>query len=896
MKIKHRKSNVKLPQFNWSKITKKNINIFILVSIIFIIFGLLSTTSFISGAWLQKTGKLQNMKSVVKGFMQDDLPEYPLIPLRTVAGMFEKVPHLEINIKHKNYESLAKMRKTALENVLNKQFEYVPATVVYENKENRCKIRLKGERNIHYMDERQWSFRVSMKGDERFQGLKKFFLQKPRTRNYIYEWLYHKMLKEEGLVALKYDFIKVTLNGMDLGLYVIEEYARKELIEGSRHREGPVIEMDENYRENYTYHDRDEFFSLPITPFEMSKWIVPENKDLLELAVNKLEGFRRKEFSISETFELKVLAKFFAVTDLLNMHHGSIWKSMRFYCNPVTAKLQPIGFDGHYGAYIDWHMFLTAEFAHNDTGVAKATHAFSGEWYKLLFGKNKGNEQFIEEYVHQLIRLSKPSYLNQFIKRNQTEINRILNLIYADSLPLKDYGLNFGPELFVFNKDLLYRAQEYIMSRISPPSSVKLVRSYVLNDSDNKLLLNISNIHVLPIEISGIVNTKGQSIFNVNDDKYIFPSLKSKHKEFNEVKFQLQNNANLNEYKLDELILEFKIIGTDKIFKSQILPWNNKNTSVNFSTVSFQDKPLEDLPFVIHDKSNKTIYFKKGSWTLNKSISIPEGLNVIIENGFQLNLSENAFLLSRSPINAMGTSEDPIIIQSFDSTGGGIFIMKTKGQSLLNHVYFQNLSNPQQGGWKLTGAVTFYEADVHMENCIFEKNRSEDALNIIRSNFNAISCLFKATKSDAFDSDFSSGKLWGVSFIDCGNDGFDASGSNIELRDIIVYNCGDKGVSGGEESKLSINNLSVKNSNIGIASKDGSYILAQNIKIDSCNYGITAFQKKPEYSPSKIDILSIESSNVQDLYLLEKKSIVHLDGVLLNNNQTNIKEILYQEN
>ena len=44
-----------------------------------------------------------------------------------------------------------------------------------------------------------------------------------------------------------------------------------------------------------------------------------------------------------------ILNKFFAVVDLSQAYHGAISKSVRIYYNPVTAKIEPISFDGHYG-------------------------------------------------------------------------------------------------------------------------------------------------------------------------------------------------------------------------------------------------------------------------------------------------------------------------------------------------------------------------------------------------------------------------------------------------------------------------------------------------------------------------------------------------------------------
>ena len=54
-------------------------------------------------------------------------------------------------------------------------------------------------------------------------------------------------------------------------------------------------------------------------------------------------------------------AKFFAVIDISQAYHGAIAKSVRIYYNPVTAQIEPISFDGHYGTS-DFSNFIILDF------------------------------------------------------------------------------------------------------------------------------------------------------------------------------------------------------------------------------------------------------------------------------------------------------------------------------------------------------------------------------------------------------------------------------------------------------------------------------------------------------------------------------------------------------
>ena len=77
----------------------------------------------------------------------------------------------------------------------------------------------------------------------------------------------------------------------------------------------------------------------------------------------------------------------------------------------------------------------------------------------------------------------------------------------------------------------------------------------------------------------------------------------------------------------------------------------------------------------------------------------------------------------------------------------------------------------------------------------------QDALNIIRSRFSLENSVFEETVSDAYDSDFSNGRITNCRFSNIGNDGIDGSGSVMQISNVIVKN-GDKAISGGKKVNL----------------------------------------------------------------------------------------------
>ena len=108
-------------------------------------------------------------------------------------------------------------------------------------------MRLKGDFLDHIKHSYKWSFRIQTKNEKTLFGMQRFSIQHPETRNWLSEWLFHEAAKQEGVTSLRYKFVRVILNGKDLGIYLLEESFEKRLIEHNLRREGPIIRFDETY-------------------------------------------------------------------------------------------------------------------------------------------------------------------------------------------------------------------------------------------------------------------------------------------------------------------------------------------------------------------------------------------------------------------------------------------------------------------------------------------------------------------------------------------------------------------------------------------------------------------------------------------------------------------------
>ena len=120
-------------------------------------------------------------------------------------------------------------------------------------------------------------------------------------------------------------------------------------------------------------------------------------------------------------------------------------------------------------------------------------------------------------------------------------------------------------------------------------------------------------------------------------------------------------------------------------------------------------------------------------------------------------------------------------------------------------------------------------------------------------------------------------------------------------ENISINGSGDKAISVGERSTMIVDNLSISNSAIGVASKDLSTFRANNVNINSTKLGFTAFQKKDEYGPGSIIIDNLNDNDWSDdvsvkkikFYLLEPSSVLDINGYLFKPNVERVKDYLY---
>ena len=801
----------------------------------------------------------------------EDLPflEAYAVPYRYLEGLTVETERIEIDMKQENMQKLLNWRSQGIQKgtLFGIAHDYVKAQIRSKEGTVPVGVKLKGFGVHNHLVPEKWSMRVKVKDSKTLFGFREFALMDPKRRNYMLEWLYRKVGKREGLIYKDYKFVEVIINGENKGIYVLDEHHGKILVERNQRRDGPILrhrtsdyvlyELPDNSDVRYFYF-RDFYYWVDIDVYDQNRLQKDEvTNTQLKKALSLLRAFRDHDLSMHEVFDVDKMAKWFAIGDIFGAWHEFTIGNVRFYYNPVTSKFEPIPDDS---------------FDEMSTDPGRRVFRLDDPYSRSIdpgLDQIFGDDIFMAKYIEELERVSQKSYFDDLFNEMKDEIDTNLKIIRRDN------------PSYVFPMAQLYKNQHALRSILGPPGVI----AYVIEKRVNGLLLGMANIKSIPVEVLNV--TYGEDIALEPEKESVVLRGKGHEKPlvFHEFEFRFPEGFDRLD-SLPELKVKYKFAGTKRILSGVVSSGSYIERALIHDSIR-DTINLQDFHFVKVDPSKK-IYIQPGHWVLSKNLIFPQGYTVYAEGGTTIDLTNGAKILSYSPVWFIGSDNDPVVISSSDSSGQGMTVLSAGRESLLQNVVFDNLSTPSEAGWQLTGAVTFYRSPVKIHSCSFLGSRSEDALNIIHSQFTIHSSLFKNSASDALDIDFGEGTIVNTSFIDSYNDAADFSGSIVDISASYIEGSGDKGISVGERSQVTAKQMELKRNRIGVASKDMSEVIMEASQIHGSGIGLAVYQKKPEFGGAAISGREIEFSDTRTRYLVEQGSSLILNYDEIKGDQTDV--------
>lgn len=357
-----------------------------------------------------------------------------------VLGCSKKIdlnPDLvSLKLSPSSYKRIVKKRKEALNKGLLYSFkeDFVEGNVIFNGDSINVKARLKGD-HLDHLKGNRWSFRI--KSEKPILGHRKFSVHNIAARRYQLEWAFHKLLKHIGVIGLDYHFIEFSLNDSLKGIYAYESHFKNELLDSNNRAHGPILGFDESTHWKGSRFDSLHFLvkddSLMVNAdlkIYNKKWCA-KNKILKYEALSKLNDLQKGRGELDTIIDIELWAKYITISELMGFFHNLRWHNLKFYFNPKTKLLEPIGYDSGANFDLSYVWFLSDKL-------------------ELIYHPMRKSDVFMKSLKSQFNIVKQEEWLDEFFDKNRATIDYNERLVQ-----IENSSYSFQERTFYYSQDKL---------------------------------------------------------------------------------------------------------------------------------------------------------------------------------------------------------------------------------------------------------------------------------------------------------------------------------------------------------------------------------------------------------------------------------------------------------
>ncbi|NQZ14068.1 MAG: hypothetical protein HRT94_04480 [Alphaproteobacteria bacterium] len=804
--------------------------------------------------------KSEVILSMLKMFPEKVLFRAPSIIYKKVTGFSDRpdIDRIDIDIKFRDYKTILDDRKKALEHYRLMEPNEVPAQIRYQGKTYKADIRLKGDLYDHWRSKTRMSLRINLKKKKMINGFNRFSIQKPGARQHPYDQVFQGFVSQTGELSSSHNYLRVFVNGENWGVMHAEEHMSKEFLEKRKSKESLIFKLIDGQKATYQTLEDNPYKGYRLSDRRLFTSVYRMNKNFENPLFRDYYSFVMDRFLKGEEASVVNVESFLKTgisTAMWNNKHTLDFNNARFYFNPYILQLEPITTDQ--GAFypvsddINPLKFLENEWLFQ---AALSQPEAKALLPKALASVSEASNAIPSLYEH---------YQSYFPNNAEIDFEMFFNNveIVKKNADLENFG---SPE----NRSAQSK-QEPTEKQVNGLLDHVHIRHY---DSGDLVLFNLLDV---PVKIEKIYYKDKEVEFTSS----VVPPYTENNGEL-KVKTDFTGNHD-NRFKAHTSYKGIKRVTSSKATFSTDY-YNPFDALYNQESPRFVKKIDEDKYRI-----NYGTWFVSRPFLVNGDLEIAAGVKMIF--------APDAYMIVRGALNAKGTDKLKIQMLPSEETWKGVYVLQAQKPSVLQHVVIANTTALQDGLLSLTGAVTFYKSPVTISDSKFLGTIAEDALNIVRSDFTLERSTLTTTRSDAFDCDFSDGKILNVNVDNVRGDGVDFSGSRVLIDGLDATNIHDKAISAGEGSDLIVKNSLANNVGVAIASKDGSRVEAEGISV--VNYKLHAamtYMKKPMFGPSYLTInnMSYDDSNA---FSRQEGTTLIVDGQEVEEIDINVKKLYKSE-
>lgn len=482
---------------------------------------------------INDTGQKNLMKSLYRRISDRD---FSFIEKYSV-GKDVNIESFNIEIEPEDWQKIVYFREIGANNtslpITEEMQEKVNALFTYNNEIYKVKLGLTGYMFSNIKHPYKWSFSINVKDGKTIMGMKKFALLVPETRGYLTDWVATEMLKANNVIGLRTDIINLTVNGKNHGVFYLEERYDKRLIENNGLSGGIIFKLLDN-----------EFKIYGLKKKLKNK----EQSEQLVKLKQLIHAFLNNEIGPENIFDLKKFASLFVVSDIMNQVHAIFRSNLRFYFNPKSGLIEPIG--------REWGYLRKLTQTETELLIGRPKKKYNRALHNDQIIKKLINSYALkEEYIKQAEILSKNEYLDSILDHKSVELNVLMKRIYKEQ------------PFYLFPKEIMHENQDFIRDKLYRQSN--LLDVFYVSKKPDSIVLKADNKIDLPIEIYYLTFGKKNKILPkeriVIKSNYNSPEMET-------FSFPLTTDFTPLDSVIKKLELHYGILGTNDMKSSIIFP------------------------------------------------------------------------------------------------------------------------------------------------------------------------------------------------------------------------------------------------------------------------------------------------------------------------------------
>ncbi len=810
----------------------------------------------------------------------------------------DRPSQLHLSLDEKDLETLTARRDAALVQgrIAGKHKRQLPAVVTVDGRRMNASIRLRGNQ-LDHLAGAKWSLKIQLKQGARFNGFRRFSLQAPYTRSFQSEAIIADAMRHFGILAPRIDYVDLVINGEPIGIMQMAEEFDTPLLESQGRRFGPLLQLDDSHiwdlvqtTRRYAEEQRNEknnrtdrldlqaWWSLydnwrAADPDAYGKYRKRKKREDLDAALSQWAAFADRRVSASQVLDIDAFVDFYIICEYFSAHNLSSWSNARLHYNTLSARFEPIAYD----ADLDYKPMRREPLAclnpRNELArTLMQEPVFAAQWVERIgvLSKIIASDQFAsmiarrDHYYRRKLAADYPKLPAFDLTPIQRQCERLCGLNRNDfALPIT-------------GSKPLPKSNRIPLDELPP-----VVVAYLGQDEHGAFLSLRSRIHadvvVHSLAFANPINEQlvplvghGARVatpFKVNSTSGRAPGAGSGTRiDVTGADITLDDTLSLQ--------LEVKGLGKQRA-ELKPVPLPQQSAMPRASTTEML---VQRYPFMTVDKPNNQLQIASGQWQIDELLILPRDTGLLIDAGTELLFAPGAGLVLNGNLTVSGTMATPVAFDGIDEEAGwyGIFSHGVDHQVSISHATFNATRGFEMPGWRQPAGLLFHRANVALENVAISDSCADDAINLIRSKVIINNVQINNSCTDAIDIDASTGTLSALQLQKAGGDLLDISDSTVSLADSAFSGAGDKGISVGEQSDVTIADITVSDSAIGLAVKDLSDVSISKAQLTSLDIGLMAFQKKAEYGPAVLQGYELQIDAGQR-YVLENGSSIALD-------------------